>query len=405
MAAFSYRAIDLQGKVVKGSLEGDSERQVRGQLRSKKLKPISVESVQKKEKQQQSSDSRLFAPRLKRKDLTLLTRQMSSLIQSGMPLVDALQGVAKQTRKPSVQGMVLQIRSRVLEGLSFAQALGEHPRSFDSMYRAMVNAGEQAGFLGPVLDRLAEYTETSQISKQKLTSAMVYPMVLMFVCVAIVIGLMVLVVPQLVSVFERAKTELPWNTQFLIATSDFLKAYGIYVFGTLVLAVFAFKRWLLTPKNLKKWHAITIKLPIIGHIIVQSDTARFAGTVSMLIDSGVPLLQGLRISSKTMNNRVLSESSEMVAATVQEGSSLHRALDKAKVFPPLMVQMASSGELNGTLAEQLNYAARSQERELDMQISTALNILEPVTIIVMALVVGFIMYSILTPIFGMSDLL
>ncbi len=405
MAAFSYRAIDIQGKVVKGSLEGDSERQVRGQLRSKKLKPISVESVQKKEKEQQATDNRLFAPRLKRKDLTLLTRQMSSLIQSGMPLVDALQGVAKQTRNPSVQGIVLQIRSRVLEGLSFAQALGEHPRSFDSMYRAMVNAGEQAGFLGPVLDRLAEYTETSQIAKQKLTSAMVYPMVLMFVCVAIVIGLMVLVVPQLVSVFERAKTELPWNTQFLIASSDFLKAYGIYVFGILVLAVFAFKRWLLIPKNLKKWHAIIIKLPIIGHIIVQSDTARFAGTVSMLIDSGVPLLQGLRISSKTMNNKVLSESSEAVAATVQEGSSLHRALDRAQVFPPLMVQMASSGELNGTLAEQLNYAARAQERELDMQISTALNILEPVTIIVMALVVGFIMYSILTPIFGMSDLL
>ena len=405
MAAFSYRAIDDQGKVVKGSLEGDSERQVRAQLRAQKLKPISVDSVQNKEAQQQSSDNRLFSPRLKTKDLTLFTRQMASLIQSGMPLVEALQGVAKQSRKQSTQALVLQIRSRVLEGLSFAQALAEHPRSFDSMYRAMVNAGEQAGFLGPVLDRLADYTETSQIAKQKLTSAMVYPMVLMFVCVAIVIGLMVLVVPQLVTVFERAKTELPWNTKLLIATSDFLKSYGIYMLGVIVVVVVAFRRWLLAPANLQKWHGLIIKLPIIGHIIVQSDTARFAGTVSMLIDSGVPLLQGLRISSKTMNNRVLSSRSEMVAATVQEGSSLHRALDKAEVFPPLLVQMASSGEMNGTLAEQLSYAARSQERELDMHMSTALNILEPVTIIVMALVVGFIMYSILTPIFGMSDLL
>ncbi len=405
MAAFSYRAIDDQGKVVKGSLEGDSERQVRAQLRAQKLKPISVDSVQNKEAQQQSSDNRLFSPRLKTKDLTLFTRQMASLIQSGMPLVEALQGVAKQSRKQSTQALVLQIRSRVLEGLSFAQALAEHPRSFDSMYCAMVNAGEQAGFLGPVLDRLADYTETSQIAKQKLTSAMVYPMVLMFVCVAIVIGLMVLVVPQLVTVFERAKTELPWNTKLLIATSDFLKSYGIYVLGVIVVVVVAFRRWLLAPANLQKWHGLIIKLPIIGHIIVQSDTARFAGTVSMLIDSGVPLLQGLRISSKTMNNRVLSLRSEMVAATVQEGSSLHRALDKAEVFPPLLVQMASSGEMNGTLAEQLSYAARSQERELDMHMSTALNILEPVTIIVMALVVGFIMYSILTPIFGMSDLL
>jgi general secretion pathway protein F len=191
----------------------------------------------------------------------------------------------------------------------------------------------------------------------------------------------------------------------LIATSDFLKNYGIYIFGFTVMAIIAFKRWLLTPANLQKWHGLIIKLPIVGHIIIQSDTARFAGTVSMLIDSGVPLLQGLRISSKTMNNRVLSERSEMVATKVQEGSSLHRALDRAAVFPPLLVQMASSGEMNGTLAEQLSYAARSQERELDMHMSTALNILEPVTIIIMALVVGFIMYSILTPIFGMSDLL
>jgi general secretion pathway protein F len=189
---------------------------VRSQLRAQKLKPISVDSVGRKETQQQAADNRLFAPRLKTKDLTLFTRQMASLIQSGMPLVEALLGVAKQSRKQSIQALVLQIRARISEGLSFAQALAEHPRSFDSMYRAMVNAGEQAGFLGPVLDRLADYTEASQIAKQKLTSAMVYPMVLMFVCVAIVIGLMVLVVPQLVTVFERAKTQLPWNTQLLI---------------------------------------------------------------------------------------------------------------------------------------------------------------------------------------------
>ncbi|MGH1486796.1 MAG: type II secretion system inner membrane protein GspF [Cellvibrionaceae bacterium] len=403
MAAFSYRAINATGKVVKGTLEGDSERQVRGQLRTQKLKPISVESA--KEKQQKTSESRLFAPRLRTKDLTLLTRQLSSLVQSGMPLVDVLQGVAKQSRKQSIQSLVLQIRSRVLEGLSFAQALAEHPRSFDSMYRAMVNAGEQAGFLGPVLERLADYTENSQHSKQKLMSAMIYPMVLMVVCVAIVIALMTLVVPQLVGTFTRAKAELPWSTEMLISISDFLRAYGVYCFLALALAFTAFKRWLTVPANLRKWHRVLIKLPITGHIIVQSDTSRFAGTVSMLLDSGVPLLQGLRISSQTMNNLILREQAEKVANTVQEGSSLHRALDQADVFPPLMVQMASSGEMNGTLAEQLSYAARSQERELDLQLSTALSIVEPVTIVTMALVVGGIMYAILTPIFGMTDLL
>ena len=403
MSAFTYRAIDASGKVVKGTLEGDSERQVRSQLRGQKLKPISVESA--KQKQQQSAEWRLFAPRLSAKDLTLLTRQMASLIQSGMPLVDVLHGVAKQSRKQSVQSLVLQIRSRVLEGLSLAKALGEHPRSFDSMYRAMVHAGEQAGFLGPVLERLSDYTENSQHAKQKLASAMVYPMVLMVVCIAIVVALMAFVVPQLVSVFERAKTDLPWITQALINLSDFIRGYGLYCLGAIILLIIAFIRWLTVSANRRKWHRILMKLPVSGHIIIQSDTARFAGTVSMLLESGVPLLQALRISSQTMSNLVLREEAEQIANTVQEGSSLHRALDQAKVFPPLMVQMAASGEMNGTLADQLSYAARSQERELDLQISTALNIVEPVTIVTMAGVVGVIMYAILTPIFGMSDLL
>ncbi len=403
MAAFSYRAINAVGKVVSGTLEGDSERQIRGQLRTQKLKPISVQSV--KQKQQKAKEGRWFSSRLRPKELTLLTRQLASLIQSGMPLADALQGVAKQTRKQSSQGLVLQIRSRVLEGLGLAKALAEQPRSFDSMYRAMVGAGEQAGFLGPVLDRLADYTENTQFAKQKLTSAMVYPLVLLFVCLAIVIALMGFVVPQLVGVFERAKTDLPWQTTTLIGISDFIRDYGLYCLLAITLLFVAFKRWLTVPANRRKWHKLLLKLPIAGHIIVQSDTARFAGTLSMLLTSSVPLLQGLRISAQTMNNDILREYADQTAAAVQEGSSLHHALDQARVFPPLLVQMAASGEMNGTLAEQLQYSARTQERELDLQLTTALSILEPVTIVSMALIVGAIMFAILTPIFGMTDLL
>ena len=403
MAAFSYRAINPAGKLVKGTLEGDSERQVRGQLRNRQLKPISVVSV--REKQRQSTEWRLFTPRLQTRDLTLFTRQMSSLVQSGMPLADALQGVARQSRKPLVQSMVLQIRSRVLEGLSFAQALAEHPRSFNAMYRAMVNAGEQAGFLGPVLERLADYNETSQQTRQKLTSAMIYPSILMLVCIGIVIALMVLVVPQLISVFERARVDLPPLTRGLIAFSAFIRDFGLYCLVIIVLAVIAFKRWLGASKNLRKWHEILLKPPLTGRIITEADTARFATTVSMLLDSGVPLLQALRISSQTMNNLILRERAEQVANTVQEGSGLSRAMDQAQVFPPLLVQMAASGEMNGTLAEQLRYAARNQERELDMLLSTTMSILEPLTIIIMSVVVGIIMYALLKPIFQLSNLI
>ena len=404
MAAFSYRAINAAGKVVNGTIEGDTERQVRTQLRAQKLKPINVDGV--KQKQQKAAASRsLFAPRMKIKELTLLTRQMASLVQSGMPLSDALQGVAKQSRKESTKGLVMQIRSRVLEGLSLAKAFGEHPRSFDSMFIAMVNAGEQAGFLGPVLERLAEHTENSQFAKQKLTTAMVYPMMLMLICVGIVIALMAFVVPQMTTVFERSDAELPGITQFLIASSDFVLDYWLFVMVGFMLIIVVFNRWVSAPANLKRWHSIKLRLPIFGHIIVQSDTARFAGTLSMLLDSGVPLLQALRISSQTMTNLVLREKAEEVSLAVQEGSSLNRALDQAEVFPPLLVQMASSGEANGTLAEQLKYSASTQERELDMQLTSAMSILEPLTILVMASVVGFIMFAIMKPIFGMVNLL
>ena len=406
MSAFSYRALNPAGKVVTGTLEGDSERQIRTQLRTQKLKPISVQSVKEKQKTITSAKSfSLFSPRLSPRELTLLTRQMSSLVQSGMPLADALNGVAKQARKESTQGLVLQIRSRVLEGLSLARALGEQPRSFDSMYQAMVNAGESAGFLGPVLERLADYTENAQFAKQKLTSAMVYPAVLMFICVGIVVALMAFVVPELISVFERAKTELPAQTTFLIGTSEFVRAYGLYCFLGLVLLFISFQRWLTIAKNRRKWHRLLLKLPISGHIITQSNTSRFASTLGMLLTSGVPLLQGLRISSQTMSNDILHEQAELVANAVQEGSSLNRAMDKAEVFPPLLVQMVASGEMNGTLADQLHYASRTQERELDLQLSTALSILEPLTIVTMASIVGFIMWAVLSPIFGMSDLL
>lgn len=405
MAAFSYRAINTAGKIVNGTIEGDTERQVRTQLRAQKLKPINVDGVKQKQQKAAARQPLLFAPRMKIKELTLLTRQMASLVQSGMPLADALQGVAKQSRKESTKGLVLQIRSRVLEGLSLAKALGEHPRSFDSMFIAMVNAGEQAGFLGPVLERLADHTENAQFAKQKLTTAMVYPMMLMLICVAIVIALMAFVVPQLVAVFERSGAELPGMTQFLIASSDFVLNYWLFVMLGIMLVIIAFNRWVSVPANLKRWHAIKLKLPILGHIIVQAETARFASTLSMLLDSGVPLLQALRISTQTMTNLVLRKKAEEASVAVQEGASLNRALDQAEVFPPLLVQMAASGESNGTLAEQLKYSANTQERELDMQLTSAMSILEPVTILIMASVVGFIMFGLMKPIFGMVNLL
>jgi general secretion pathway protein F len=408
MGAFRYQALNNNGKMVKGTLEGDTERQVRTQLRQQKLKPISVDKVSAgkatKNNSVASQSSKTFSTRIGVKDLSLFTRQLASLVQSGMPLAESLQAVTKQSRKDQIKNMVLQVRSRVLEGLSLAQSLGDYPRVFDAMYCAMVNAGEQAGFLGPVLERLSEYAETSHAARQRLKSAMVYPIILVFVCIAIVVALMVFVVPQLTSVFTRAKQALPWATELLISISEFLQSYGLLCLGIIILLCFLVK-WLLRRKeNMRKWHEMLLKIPMIKEIVVQSDSARFASTLSMLISSGVPLLNSLRISSQTMGNEILREKAEQAAVAVEGGSSLHLALDKTDIFPPLMVQMASSGEANGTLAEQLDYSAKSQQRDLDMQLSTTLSIIEPVTIVFMGAVIGFIMVAIIIPIVNMSDL-
>ncbi len=405
MGAFRYQALNANGKMIKGTLEGDTDKQVRAQLRQQQLKPVSVDKISAGKRTNDSADtsSKTFATRVGVKDLSLFTRQLASLVQSGMPLADSLQAVAKQTRKEAVKNVVLQVRARVLEGLSLAQALGDYPRIFDSMYRAMVNAGEQAGFLGPVLERLSEYAETSHAARQQLKSAMVYPIILVLVCIAIVVALMVFVVPQLTSVFTRAKQALPWPTELLINTSQFLQDYGVYCLLFIVAICWGARWWLRRGNNIRLWHQKILRIPMIRHIVVQSDSSRFASTLSMLIGSGVPLLNSLRISSQTMENTILREKAEQAAIAVEGGSSLHKALDKTDVFPPLMVQMASSGEANGTLAEQLNYSAKSQQRDLDLQLSTVLSVIEPITIVFMGGVIGFIMIAIIIPISSMSD--
>ncbi|GAB1258617.1 GspF family T2SS innner membrane protein variant XcpS [Aurantivibrio plasticivorans] len=410
MGAFSYKALDTAGKTVKGMVEGDSERQVRSQLRSQKLKPLTVKSVSGSVKENAANSTAkvsLFqrSARLSSKDLSLITRQLASLVQSGLPLDETLQVAAKQARKESIKALLLQVRSKVLEGRSLAQALGEHPRAFDHMYRAMVRAGESAGFLGKVLERLAEYTENSQHTKQKLQMAMIYPFVLLGVSFAVVTALMIFVVPKLVGMFEHSNKSLPAITEILIALSNFVGSYwGALTLAAIVGALILFRQWLQNEKNRLRWHRVLLKVPIINDVLVQSDSSRFSATLSILLGSGVPLLEALRIAGQVLNNRVLRTSSEEVAVAVQEGSSLHRALDRAKIFPPLLVQMVASGEANGTLSEQLSHAAKNQERELEMMLGTTMGLLEPLTVVFMGGMVMLIMLAILLPIFQINTL-
>ncbi|WNO08978.1 type II secretion system inner membrane protein GspF [Teredinibacter sp. KSP-S5-2] len=410
MPAFTYQALDAKGKKVKGVIEGDSERHVRNQLRAKQLKPLTVKSSHKKAANDNNKSSgfslnfNLGGPRLGYRDISLLTRQLASLIQSGLPLDEVLQATAKQSRKPAAKTIMLQVRSRVLEGLSLAQSMAELPRVFDHLYRAMIRAGESSGYLGPVLEQLADYTERSQETKQKLQMAMIYPITMLVVSITVVSILMVKVVPKLMGLFENSKTELPFATKLLIAMSNFLVNYGFFLLlGVVGVAIFI--SWLLKSESRqKKWHKMQLKLPVFGNLILQSQSARYSSTLGLLTNSGVPLLEALKIAAQVLTNRVLKEASAEVAMSVQEGMSLNKALAQVDVFPPLLVQMVASGEANGQLAEQLLHVSKNQERELEFSVNTAMGLLEPFMVLFMGGMVVFIVMAILLPIFKLNQM-
>lgn len=405
MTAYRYRALNDKGKLVKGVLEGDSERQVRTQLRGQSLRPVEVGLANRQPAVGKSGRNlTLFRPRISAGDLALLTRQLATLVESNLPLDECLQATAEQTRKPRLKGMLLQVRSRVAEGYTLAYAMGEFPLVFSEMYRAMVTAGEHAGFLGPVLTQLADYTEQRQYTGQKLKMAMIYPFILVGVAIAVVVALMVFVVPELIGIFAHSSRELPLLTRGLIACSDFFRNYAGWALLVLIGLVIFFRWWLRAPARRRQWHALLLRMPGISRLVIAVDTARFASTLSILMASGVPLLESLRIAGQVLTNLVLREDSEVVAARVQEGGSLNRALSHTGRFPPMMVHMVASGEASGELEAMLERAATNQERELEMTLGAMMSLFEPLMVVFMGGMVLAIVLAILLPIFDLNTM-
>ena len=404
MTAYRYRALNTEGKLVRGVLEGDSERQVRSQLRGQSLRPVDVALANVRESVSRGWSLSFLKPRISVGEMALLTRQLATLIQSNLPLDECLQAAAEQSRKPRTKGLLLQVRSRVAEGHTLAYAMGEFPTVFDEMYRAMVSAGEHAGFLGPVLEQLADYTEQRQYTGQKLKMAMIYPFILVGVAIAVVVALMVFVVPELVGIFAHTSRDLPLLTRGLIAASDFFRDYGLWLLVAIVVLVLAVRRLLRNPARRKTWHRWLLAMPGISGVVTAVDTARFASTLSILMASGVPLLEALRIAGKVLSNLVLREDSEAVAERVQEGSSLNRALRESGRFPPMMVHMVASGETSGELETMLTRSAQNQERELEMTLGTVMGLFEPLMVVFMGGMVLTIVLAILLPIFDLNTM-
>lgn len=403
MGAFEYIALDNAGKERKGVLEGDTPRHIRQLLRERQLLPVTVSEVAQKEAGRQRSFG--LARRVSPADLSLFTRQLATLVRAGLPLEESLLAVSQQTEKPRVQSIILGVRSKVMEGHTLADGLAEFPRVFPEIYRATVSAGEQAGHLDNVLERLAAYTESREEIRQKILAAMLYPIVLTVMCFIIVSALLVFVVPKVVSVFEASKAQLPLMTRILIGTSAFFRAYGIWLVILVVIALIGLQRWLRDPEARRRYHRLQLRLPLIGKLARGFNTARFTRTFSILSASSVPVLEAMRIAGEVVTNLPMRDAVVDAAARVREGAPIGRSLSASKLFPPMTVHLISSGESSGELDSMLEQAAVSQERELDGILAAMVGLLGPLLIVVMGLFVMGIVFAMLLPIFQMNDLI
>ncbi|HEX7081946.1 MAG TPA: type II secretion system inner membrane protein GspF [Gammaproteobacteria bacterium] len=403
MGAYQYVAVDASGKEHKGVLEGDTPRHVRQLLRERELLPVDVAEVESRER----AKSRALPLRrgMSTLDLALLTRQLATLLRAGLPLEEALLAVSEQTEKARLKSIVLGVRAKVLEGHSLATGLEDFPHAFPNVYRATVSAGEQAGRLDAVLERLADYTESRHGLRQKVSHAMIYPIVLTSLALAIIVLMLIYVVPKVVGVFENTGQTLPLLTRALIALSTFLQNWWFAVLAAIVLAVIGVRRILRTEAARRKLHRWMLKTPVVGRVHRGLNTARFTRTLSILTSSGVPVLEALRISASVVTSLPMRDAVQDAAVRVSEGGAIGRSLGQSKLFPPMSIHLISSGESSGELDRMLERAAAHQESEMDGLLGALLSVLEPALIVVMGLIVLAIVMAILLPIFQINQLI
>lgn len=402
MAAYEYTALDATGREQRGVLDGDSARQVRALLREQSLLPVTVTEISDAPTRKTFEFS--LTNRISTSDLALLTRQLSTLVRSGIPLEEALLAVSQQSEKVRVRSVIAGVRTRVMEGRTLAEGLGAFPTVFPEIYRATVSAGEQSGHLDEVLERMADFSENRQILQQKIRNAMIYPVLLTIICFGIVGLLLGYVVPEVVRVFDAGERELPILTRLLIAASDFLRAWWWLMLAAVIGAVWGFRRWIRDPAARKRFDAFKLRLPLIGRITRGNNAARFARTFAILTASAVPVLEALRIAAEVVINTTMRQAVQEAAVRVREGAPIARSLGASKLFPPMLIHLIASGETSGELEAMLERAADNQERELDGVVNTAVGILGPMMILLMGGFVFVIVIALLLPIFELNQL-
>ena len=406
MAGFRYEALDGDGRVKRGVLESDSPRQARAQLREQGLNPLQVMALAGgSEGGARAPGTRLPWRRgISRGDLAMLTRQFATLLGAGLTIEQTLNALIEQSENDTVRSVLAAVRGEVLAGHPVAQALASHPGDFPELYRTLVAAGEASGQLPQVMLRLAEYTEDRQALRSKVTLAFVYPAIVTLVAILVVTGLLTWVVPQVVQVFRNTHQTLPILTRALIALSDFLRAWGWLILLGVAGAVAVFLRALRDARLRTRWHALLLRVPVVGRLIRGLNTARLASTLAILVSSRVPLLGALTAGVGVISNLPMRQALVDAERQVREGASLSRALGATHMFPPVMVHLIAGGEASGTLDHMLERVAVIQAQEVENRVSIMTSLMEPLLILAMGAMVLLIVLAIRLPIFDLNQI-
>lgn len=401
MAAFAYQAVDAAGKTAKGIIEASNAAAARQALRARQLMPVSVAPTSDKSGAGQPKALRI---RISNKALTLFTRQLSTLVGSGLGVEHALKTVSDQTTQPAVSSLLLNLRSAILDGRSFAQALGDYPHVFGDFYRASVAAGEASGQLGHVMEHLSAFVENRAKNRQTVQLALLYPAILAVVSLAVIVALLTFVVPDIVRVFTSRGAELPFLTRALIGVSDFMNSWGLVLLGSIGAVIAGGAALLRRPAIRQTWHRILATSRLTRGFILKANAVQFAGTLATLTVSRVPLVDALSAAAATVPNLYIRGKVNAAATRVREGAALSKSLDEAKIFPPMLIAMVASGEAGGVLGSTLTRAADDQSRDLNAVVTALVALVEPAVLLLMGGIVMLLVLAIMLPIVNLNNL-
>ena len=403
MPIFDYKGINAQGKREKGIIEADTQKTARAKL---KKQGLMVTEVIEKSAQNKSSAGGIpfLGNRIGGKEITLMTRQLASLVKANIPLVEALNGLVEQTDNERLKVVLAQVRQDVNEGSSLGKAVSLHPRAFDTIFVNMIEAGESSGTLGLVLLRLAELKEAQMRLKSKIISGMTYPVLMMAVAFFLMLAIFTFVIPKMANIFESMNKPMPATTRFLLSFSDIIVNYWFLFIGAGFAFFYFFRKWSTSPAGLPKWDAFKLRIPVVGILIRMVAVTRFSSTMATLLGSGVPILASMSIARNLVGSTPIANAISNARENITEGQSIADPLRRSGEFPPLMIHMIAIGEKTGELPEMLKNVAETYEEQVNSRIDAMTGLLEPLMIIGMGGAVGFIVMSVFMPLMDISNI-